>query len=152
MFVILLAEAMAATVVPYLMAITVKFSPDFTVWVRVDVEPSLSSDGIAIPTGTVNCSPVLSSCGFALTSSRTVTPYLLAMDSKVSPAATVCFLGVGCGSVCTPANLYRSSRVPLKTFKSTRALMPLMRPLSLYCQNVHLNQPRGSEGRIPGIY
>jgi hypothetical protein len=31
MFVILLAEAMAATVVPYLMAITVKFSPDFTV-------------------------------------------------------------------------------------------------------------------------
>ena len=31
MFVILLAEAIAATVVPYLIAITVKFSPDFTV-------------------------------------------------------------------------------------------------------------------------
>jgi hypothetical protein len=86
----LFAEASAATVVPYLMAITVSVSPDFTVWVRgIEAEPS--SAGMAIATGIVNCSPVFSNCGFALTSSRTVTPYRLAIVSKESPAAIVCF-------------------------------------------------------------
>src|SRR5574341_2545213 len=87
-------------------------------------------------------------------SSRTVSPYLLAIDSKVSPAATVCFLSWVGGSVTisTPANLYKSSNEPLKRFRSTLALMPLTCPFSLYCQNVHLNQPRGNVGCIPGTY
>ena len=38
-------------------------------------------------------SPALSNCGLADTSSRTVTPYLLAMDSKRSPLQHVMVFG-----------------------------------------------------------
>ena len=53
MFVILLREAIAATVVPYLMAITVRVSPGFTACVLCVGEELLSA-GIATATGTVN--------------------------------------------------------------------------------------------------
>src|SRR4026209_1282784 len=98
MFVMLLREAIAATVVPYLLAMTVNVSPGFTAWVRWDVappavEPELRplSEGIATAAGTVNGSPVFNNWGLALMSSRTVTPYLWAIDSKESPATMLCF-------------------------------------------------------------
>ena len=61
-FVMLLAEAIAATVVPNLTAMTVSESPAFTVYVLdVDPPPLVEdpellplSDGIATATGTIN--------------------------------------------------------------------------------------------------
>lgn len=63
-FEILFAEAIAATVVPYLTAIAYNESPDLTVYVlgdeeplRPPVEPASPSAGIATATGTANESP-----------------------------------------------------------------------------------------------
>jgi len=99
-FEILFAEAIAATVVLYLIAIAYNESPDLTVYIlgdeeplRPPVEPASPSAGIATAMGTVSESPVFNNCGFALTSSLTVTPYLFAIDSNESPAATECLFG-----------------------------------------------------------
>src|SRR5262249_35479626 len=105
-------------------------------------------------TGIVNASPVFNNCGLALTSSRTVTPYLLAIVSNESPAATICFAGDFGWSVVilAPAKIYNSSSVPLKISRSTLALIPLTRPTLLYGKKAHWNQPRGNKGLEPPTY